>query len=71
MLQTHSSIGPFILTMTCQFAAVDASHTRLLLQGVTEARGGMRLIAPLLKPVFKRTMRRSLATIKAMVEQAA
>ncbi len=70
LLTTRSVIGPFILVMTCQLTAVDAAHTRLQLHAATEARGPIRLITPLLKPVFTRTMRRSLATIKAMVEQA-
>ncbi len=70
MMTTRSIIGPFILKMTCQFAAIDAVHTRLGLHADTEARGPIRLVAPLLKPMFKRTMRQSLAKIKAMVEQA-
>ena len=70
LLTTRSVIGPFILVMTCQLTAVDAAHTRLELHAATEARGPIRLIAPLLKPVFTRTMRQSLAKIKAMVEQA-
>ncbi len=70
LLTTRSIIGPFILVMTCQLTAVDAVHTRLQLHAATEARGPIRLVAPLLKPMFTRTMRRSLATIKAMVEQA-
>ncbi len=68
MMTTHSSIGPFILDMTCSLDAVDADHTRLRLHAATEAYGRMRLVLPLLKPMFKRTMRRSLATIKTLVE---
>jgi len=45
MMTTRSIIGPFVLVMTCQFAAVDAVHTRLLLHAATEARGAMRLAA--------------------------
>jgi len=70
MMTTRSSIGPFTLDMTCSLDAVGADHTRLRLHAATEARGPMRLIAPLLKPIFKRTMRRSLATIKTLVEHA-
>lgn len=69
LLTTRSIIGPFILVMTCHLTAVDAAHTRLQLHAATAARGLIRLIAPLLKPVFTRTMRQSLARIKAMVEQ--
>ncbi len=70
MMTTRSIIGPFILDMTCSLDAVDANHTRLRLHAATEAHGRMRLVLPLLKPMFKRTMRRSLATIKTMVEHA-
>ena len=68
MMTTRSIIGPFILDMTCSLDAVDAEHTQLRLHATTKAHGLMRLVLPLLKPMFKRTMRRSLATIKTMVE---
>ena len=70
LMTTSSNIGPFILVMTCRLDAQDATRTRLLLHADTRARGMTRLVMPLLKPIFRRTMRRSLATIKSLVEDA-
>lgn len=70
LLTTRSIIGPFILVMTCQLTGVDAMHTRLQLPAATEARGTIRLVAPLLKPLFTRTMRQEFHHDPIMPEQA-
>lgn len=66
---TRSDIGPFAVHMRCSFAPLGPSETRLDLRSDVAAQGPMRLVAPLLRPVFRRTMARSLATIRSLVEQ--
>ena len=65
---SQTQIGPFSLTMTALIGAADEGASRLALIGDTHARGAVRYLLPLLAPVFRRQMGRSLGRIKEMVE---
>jgi hypothetical protein len=63
-----SQFGPFTLLQRAVFEPVPDGRTRLRLMIDTRAAGGMRLLLPLLKPQFRKTMARSLLSIKEQVE---
>ena len=66
---TRDNIGPFLLSVTCLIEPVERRTSRLILIADTTVAGPMRIVAPLLRPVFARQMRKSLRRIKEMVEQ--
>lgn len=68
---SRDNIGPFLLNMNALVEPVGETASRLTLESHTEARGAMRFAAPVLKPMFRAQMRKSLATIKAAVESGA
>ncbi len=65
---TRDNIGPFLLTVTCDVASLTPDRSSITLTADTDVRGPMRFVAPLLRPVFRRQMRRSLRRIREMVE---
>jgi Polyketide cyclase / dehydrase and lipid transport len=65
-----SRFGPFTLHARATLAAVAPSSTRLEMVIDTHARGVMRLVLPLMKGTFRKTMARSLRIIKEQVETA-
>jgi hypothetical protein len=65
-----SRFGPFTLRARSTFAPVAPASTRLELVIDTHARGVMRLLLPLLRGTFRKTMASSLRTIKQQVEAA-
>jgi hypothetical protein len=66
-----SRFGPFTLHARAALAPVAAASTRLELVIDTRARGPIRLLLPLMKGTFRKTMARSLHTIKKHVETTA
>jgi hypothetical protein len=66
-----SWFGPFTLQARTTFAPVAPASTRLQLVIDTHARGVMGLVLPLLKGSFRKTMVRSLRSIKEQVEATA
>jgi hypothetical protein len=66
-----SRFGPFTLHARATLAPVGPASTRLELVIDTHARGGMRLLLPLMKGTFRKTMARSLRIIKEQVEATA
>ncbi len=63
------SFGPFELTQRSEFSAEnDGTATRLRLTIETRASGPMRLLVPLLRPRFRRTMSKSLNAIRLSLE---
>jgi hypothetical protein len=63
-----SQFGPFTLLQRAVFEPVPDGRTRLRLMIDTRAAGWMRLLLPLLKRQFGKTMARSLLSIKEQVE---
>lgn len=66
--RSRDNVGPFLLTMTALVDPLGEDASRLTLESDVQTSGPARVAAPLLRPVFRRQMRRSLARIKAMVE---
>ncbi len=66
--RSRDNVGPFLLTMTALVDPVDDNASRLTLEADVRASGPARVAALLLRPVFRRQMRRSLARIKSMIE---
>ena len=63
-----SRFGPFSLHARATLAPVAPASTRLELVIDTQARGAIRLLLPLMKGTFGKTMARSLRIIKQHVE---
>ena len=63
-----SRFGPFRLHARATLAPVAPASTRLELVVDTHARGVVRLLLPLLRGTFRKTMARSLRIIKQQVE---
>ena len=63
-----SRFGPFTLHARATLAPVAPSSTRLELVIDTHARGVIRLLLPLMRGTFRKTMARSLRSIKEHVE---
>jgi Polyketide cyclase / dehydrase and lipid transport len=63
-----SRFGPFTLWQRASLEPVPGGATRLHLAIDTAATGPIRLLLPLLKPQFRKTMAASLLTIKQHVE---
>ena len=63
-----SRFGPFTLQARATFEPVAPASTRLQLVIDTHARGAIRLLLPIMKGTFRKTMARSLRTIKEQVE---
>jgi hypothetical protein len=63
-----SRFGPFTLHARATLAPVAAASTRLELVIDTHARGAIRLLLPLMRGTFRKTMARSLRSIKEQVE---
>ncbi len=68
LFSTRDNIGPFLLNATCIIESAGDAATRLTLIADTTVAGPTRMAAPLLKLIFARQMRRSLRSIKEMVE---
>jgi hypothetical protein len=66
-----SRFGPFTLHARATLAPVAPASTRLELMIDTHARGVIRLLLPLMKGTFRKTMARSLRIIKQQVEATA
>jgi hypothetical protein len=66
-----SRFGPFTLHARATFEPVALASTRLQLVIDTHARGVIRLLLPIMKGTFQKTMARSLRTIKQHVEATA
>jgi hypothetical protein len=66
-----SRFGPFTLHARATLAPVASASTRLELVIDTHARGVIRLLLPLMKGTFRKTMARSLRIIKQQVEATA
>jgi hypothetical protein len=66
-----SRFGPFTLHARARLAPVALASTRLELVIDTRARGVMGLLLPLMKGTFRKTMARSLRSIKEQVEATA
>jgi hypothetical protein len=66
-----SRFGPFTLHARATLAPVAAASTRLELVIDTHARGVIRLLLPLMRRTFRKTMARSLRIIKEEVEATA
>jgi hypothetical protein len=66
-----SRFGPFTLHARATFEPVAPASTRLELVIDTHARGAIRLLLPLMKGTFRKTMARSLRSIKEQVEGTA
>jgi Polyketide cyclase / dehydrase and lipid transport len=66
-----SRFGPFTLHARATLAPVAPASTRLELVIDTHARGAIRLLLPLMKETFRKTMARSLRIIKEEVEATA
>ena len=60
--------GPFTLHQRATFEKRNDGGTRLYLSIATEARGPIRLLLPLLKGQFRKTMAASLESIKRHIE---
>jgi carbon monoxide dehydrogenase subunit G len=63
-----SRFGPFTLHARATLAPVAPASTRLELVIDTQARGAIQLLLPLMRGTFRKTMARSLRTIKEQVE---
>jgi hypothetical protein len=63
-----SRFGPFVLHQRAVFEPLPSGFTRLVLTIDNRATGAMRLLLPLFRRQFRRTMRASLQTIKQHVE---
>jgi hypothetical protein len=62
--------GPFLLRQRTELAPEDdGTATRLQLSVDTRARGPIKVIVPLLRGRFRRTMEQSLTTIGALLDQ--
>jgi Polyketide cyclase / dehydrase and lipid transport len=66
-----SRFGPFTLHARATLAPVAPASTRLELEIDTRARGAIRLLLPLMRGTFRKTMARSLRVIKQQVEATA
>ena len=66
-----SRFGPFTLHARATLAPVAPASTRLELVIDTQARGAIRLLLPLMRGTFRKTMARSLRIIKEQVEATA
>jgi Polyketide cyclase / dehydrase and lipid transport len=66
-----SRFGPFTLHARARLVPVAPASTRLELVIDTQARGVMGLLLPLMKGTFRKTMARSLRSIKEQVEETA
>jgi hypothetical protein len=66
-----SRFGPFTLHARATLAPIAPASTRLELVIDTHARGAIRLLLPLMKGTFRKTMARSLRTIREHVETTA
>ncbi len=66
--RSRDNVGPFLLTMTAVIDPVGDNASRLTLEADVLASGPARVAARVLRPVFRRQMRKSLARIKAMIE---
>jgi hypothetical protein len=66
---SQSQIGPFFLVMTALIEPAEEAVSRLTLIADTRARGAVRYLLPVLAPLFRRQMRRSLRRIKELVEK--
>jgi hypothetical protein len=66
-----SRFGPFTLHARARLAPVAPASTRLELVIDTHARGAIRLLLPLMKGIFRKTMAGSLRVIKEQVEATA
>jgi hypothetical protein len=66
-----SRFGPFSLHARATLAPVAPASTRLELMIDTHARGAIRLLLPLMKATFRKTMARSLRIIKEQLEATA
>ncbi len=66
-----SRFGPFTLRARATLAPAAPASTRLELVIDTHARGAIRLLLPLMKGTFRKTMARSLRIIKEQVEATA
>ena len=66
-----SRFGPLTLHARATLAPVAPASTRLELVIDTQARGAIRLLLPLMKGTFRKTMARSLRIIKDQVEATA
>jgi hypothetical protein len=66
-----SRFGPFTLHARATLAPVAPASTRLELMIDTHARGVIRLLLPLMKGTFRKTMAGSLRIIKQQVEATA
>jgi hypothetical protein len=66
-----SRFGPFMLHARATLAPVAPAATSLELVIDTHARGAIRLLLPLMRGTFRKTMARSLRTIKEQVEATA
>jgi hypothetical protein len=66
-----SRFGPFTLEARTTFAPVAPASTRLQLVIDTHARGVIRLLLPLMRGTFRKTMVKSLSIIKEQVEATA
>ncbi len=67
--RSRDNIGPFLLTMTASIEPEGQGGSRLSLHSDTEVSGPVRFVAPLLRPVFRRQMRRTLGRIREAVEE--
>ena len=65
---TVSRFGPFVLDTRCTCEPAGEGRTHLVLSIDTAAHGFVRLLLPVMKRTFRRTMNRSLQTIKEAVE---
>ena len=66
-----SRFGPFTLHARATLAPVAPASTRLELVIDTRARGAIRLLVPLMRGTFRKTMAGSLRSIKEQVEATA
>ena len=66
-----SRFGPFTLHARATLEPVAPASTRLELMIDTHARGSIRLLLPLMKGTFRKTMASSLRSIKEQVEATA
>jgi carbon monoxide dehydrogenase subunit G len=66
-----SRFGPFTLHARATLEPVAPASTRLELVIDTQARGAIRLLLPLMRGTFRKTMARSLRSIKEQVEATA
>jgi hypothetical protein len=66
-----SRFGPFTLHARATLEPVAPASTRLELVIDTHARGAIRLLLPLMRGTFRKTMARSLRIIKQHVEATA